>query len=349
MRKGLAIGFLLGALAAGVFLRVLQRSENAQDGGSAAGEAGGDRKAAVAGSPDAAALQRDLATARAEAETLRAKVVELESRIGRTPPPALPLKSDRAAKWKELAERIAAAKREAEASGGPIKNDTWLAALVELIGQVAGEMGLPLQEAAMSPDWYPVLALSLLDASPFPLTADQRARCDEILATARTDWDLYEARREGMTPLERAQAMRDIEFGTRMRLAALGTADQIGYVASVNLPPPIPPVGSTWLGAGPREAVRSNLSKNWQQALKLEDAQVTALGPVMDDYVRQMESLQKDVARRRQAGETFDDVAPKLALMVEMQKRVGSTVRLSDAQARALRDWNSTYDFQVKE
>jgi len=46
----------------------------------------------------------------------------------------------------------------------------------------------------------------------------------------------------------------------------------------------------------------------------------------MDDYVRQMESLQKDVARRRQAGETFDDVAPKLALMVEMQKRVGSTV-----------------------
>jgi len=80
----------------------------------------------------------------------------------------------------------------------------------------------------MSPDWYPVLALSLLDASPFPLTADQRARCDEILATARTDWDLYEARREGMTPLERAQAMRDIEFGTRMRLAALGTAIRSG-------------------------------------------------------------------------------------------------------------------------
>jgi len=77
MGKGLAIGFLLGALAAGVFLRVLQRSENAQDGGSAAGEAGGDRKAAVAGSRTRPPCSATWRRARAEAETL-GEVVELD-------------------------------------------------------------------------------------------------------------------------------------------------------------------------------------------------------------------------------------------------------------------------------
>jgi hypothetical protein len=257
--------------------------------------------------------------------------------------------ASRAAKWRELADLIAAAKAEADRTGQPIRNDTYLAPLLELIGEFMRETGLPLGEAAMSPDWYPVFSLSALGASPFPPTAEQKAAWESILGTSRGKWAEYLARREGMTPLERAQALREIEFSTRSEMAKYATPEQVNWMAGLNMPPPATPVGAVNCGAGSRDACRANLQKHWQSALQLDPSQVTSLGPVMDDYVREMNSLQSDIDRRRASGETVDDQAARIALMLDYQKRIGGTARLSEQQQKLLRDWNTTYELRVRE
>jgi len=348
MRKGLLIGFFAGALAAAVMFKLLVRTDAAADAGGEAKAAGVEPRpggAADAG-PGAAELKARLESAERTVQALRDRLAELE---GRTAAAGSPSRVPRAVRWRELADLIAAAKAEADRTGQPIRNDTWLAPLLELIGEHMRDTGLPLGEAAMSPDWYPMFALAVLGSSPFPPTPEQRAAWEKVLTGSRARWEEYMARRDTLSPLERAQALQEMEFATRSGMALHATADQAGWMAGLNMPPPAAPVGTVNCGAGPREACRRNLEKHWQQALKLDPDQVTSLGPVMDDYVRDMESLQRDLDRRRAAGESTNDQGAKIGLMLEYQKRVGGTARLSEGQLKLLREWNATYDMQIKD
>ncbi|MCE9584225.1 MAG: hypothetical protein K8T20_17200 [Planctomycetes bacterium] len=351
MTRGLLIGFLAGALLAGIAFKLLQARNGAgepvptpvPEAGSSGGKAG-------AGT-GAASTPADLTAARAEVETLRGRVRELEAQLEEAQKAGGTAKSkvNRAAKWRELTGLIAQAKRDADASGTPIKGDKYFGPLLALIGLVADDMGLPIQEAMMSPDWYPAFAQSMLDASPYPMTEEQRKAFDAALVGSREAWDKYVAGRENLSPLERAKALRELQFDMFGKLTPLGTPEQTAYMASLNLPPPNAPYQGVWDGAGPREAVKANISTNMAKSLGLDGGQVTSLGPVIDDYMRSYDAVQKEAAIRKKAGEPYDDVAAKLAIAMEMQKRVGETVRLTDAQAKALKEWSQVHDYQVKE
>ncbi|MEK7467689.1 MAG: hypothetical protein AAB074_09780 [Planctomycetota bacterium] len=353
MARGLLIGFLAGALLAGIaFKLLLSRDGGSADGGAGTRERAGEKGASTSGEGTREAASNEIASARAESEKLRAEVAELKLQLAEAKKLAgggSRSRPDRAAKWKELASLIAQARKDADASGTPIKGDKYFGPLLALIGLVADDLGIPIQEAAMSPDWYPMFAQSMLDSSPFPMSEQQRAAFDKVLAGSREDWDAYMAGREAMSPLERAAALRDLQFEMFGGLGQIGSEEQRAYIASLNLPPPNAPYQGVWNGAGPRAACKTNISNNMAKSLGFDGNQMTSLSPAIDDYMRSYEAIAKEAALKKQAGEPYDDIAAKLALSMEMQKRIGETVRMTDAQAKALKEWAQVYDYQVKE
>lgn len=352
MARGLIIGFLAGALLAGIAFKLLgARGPEGQDGAVAGGEKGGEKGGRAAGGGGAGGPQ-ELAAAHAESDRLRAEVADLKAQLAeakKNAGAAAKARPNRAAKWKELAALVAQAKKEADAAGAPIKGDKYFGPLLALIGLIADEQGVPVQDAVMSPDWYPMFAQSMLDASPFPLSDEQRAQMEEALKGSREAWDRYVEGREGMSPLERAAALRSLQFDMFQKLLPVGTEEQRGYIGSLNMPPPNAPYQGVWNGAGPRAACKANISNNISKSLGLDASQMTSLSPAIDDYMRGYEAIGKEAALKKQAGEPYDDVAAKLALAMDMQKRIGETVRLTDAQARALKEWAQVNDYQVKE
>jgi hypothetical protein len=351
MARGLLIGFLAGALLAGIAFKLLQsRDGGSADGASGTGDKGGEKGGKATGGGEAAS--QELTTVRAESEKLRAEVADLKAQLAEARKLAgggSKGRPSRAAKWKELTALIAQAKKDADAAGTQIKGDKYFGPLLALIGLVADDLGIPIQEAMMSPEWYPIFAQSMLDSSPFPMTDEQRAAFEKVLAGSHEDWDKYMAEREGMSPLERAAALRDLQFEMFGGLAGIGSEEQKAYIASLNLPPPNAPYQAVWNGAGPRAACKTNISNNMAKALGFDGNQMTSLSPAIDDYMRQYDLIAKEAALKKQAGEPYDDVAAKLALSLDLQKRIGETVRLTEAQAKALKDFAQVYDYQVKE
>lgn len=351
MNRYVALAFVAGVLAGALGVKLaLDR------GVSEAAVA--DGASTKAGTPDAessktGSASESAAAVRQENAALQAKVKELEGKLAEALKAgeggAEKAKRDRAKKLRELAGAIVKAKKDADATGAPMKNDTWIGPLLVLAGDLAEELGVSVPEAIYSPDWFPELALAVLELSPNPPTEEQRRRADEILAAARVEWEKYAANRGEMSNLEKGLALRELQVGMNSQLAAMGSPEQSAWFGTLNLNPPAPPIAGVWLGAGPRANCRANVEKQWSKALALEPAQASSLGPVMDDYMRDYEAIQTEAARRKNAGEPYDDVTAKIQLMLSMQKRVGETVRLTDAQAKALREWNSVYDYQVKE
>ena len=343
------------AFVAGVLRRAVKRGLDRRGGDAGAGADGSSATSGTAregDSPGTGAASEKSASLRQENADLQAKVKELEAKLAEALKAAEgggdKAKRDRAKKLRELAGAIVKARKDADATGGPMKNDTWIGPLLVLAGDLAEELGVSVPEAIYSPDWFPELALAVLELSPYPPTEEQRRRADEILAAARTEWEKYAANREGMSNLRRAGAA-GVAGRDELALAGMGSPEQGAWFGALNLNPPAPQIGGGGMGAGPRANGRANLEKNWSKALALEPAQASSLGPVMDDYMRDYEGIQAEAARRKNAGEPYDDVTAKIQLMLSMQKRVGETVRLTDGQAKALREWNSVYDYQVKE
>ncbi|MBI2922336.1 MAG: hypothetical protein HYY18_14885 [Planctomycetes bacterium] len=352
MNRYVVLAFVAGVLAGALGVK-LALDRRASEAGAAA-----DGASTKAGSPDAessktgTASENPAAVRRENAELL-AKVKDLEGKLAEAQRAAEgggdKSKRDRAKKLRELAGAIVKAKKDADATGAPMKNDTWIGPLLVMAGDLAEELGVSVPEAIYSPDWFPELAMAVMELSPYPPTEEQRRRAEEILAAARAEWDTYAANREGMSNLEKGLALRELQVGMNSQLATMGSPEQSAWFGTLNLNPPAPPIAGVWLGAGPRANCRANVEKQWSKALALEPAQASSLGPVMDDYMRDYEAIQAEAARRKTAGEPYDDVTAKIQLMLSMQKRVGETVRLTDAQAKALREWNSVYDYQVKE
>jgi hypothetical protein len=353
MARGLLVGFLVGAIAAGVLMKLLGgREEGSADGrgaGPTAGTGEGSGGSSSA-SGDAAELKKQLDAAlesRAElakqVASLRQELEEVRRSGGAKP------RVDIAKKWQELAAAIQKAKEEAAKTGQPMKNDTWLGPLLALIGHVADEMGVSIGEAVVSPEWYPMFSRSILENSPFPLSEQQRAAFDTIMSDSRTRWDEYMKGRDDLSPLEKAKALRELQFDMFWKLGLMGTQEQKDYMASLNMPPPPPPFQTVNNGAGPREAVKTNISNNLSKSLGLDPNQMTSLGPVIDDYMRRYDALKREVDIKAKAGEPFDEMGAKIGLALETQKRIGETVRLTEAQAKALREWTQVHDYQVKE
>lgn len=351
MARGLLIGFLAGALLAGIAFKLLgARGAESAEGAAGGGEKPGEKGGKPSGGGDTAS--QELTAARAESEKLRAEVADLKAQLAEAKKAAggaAKGRPSRAAKFKELAALIAQARKEADAAGGPIKGDKYFAPLLALIGLVADELGIPIQEAMMSPEWYPMFAQSVLEASPYPMTEEQRAEFEKALQGSREGWDKYVAGRENMSPLERAAALRALQFDMFGKLTPIGTDEQRAYIASLNMPPPNAPYQGVWDGAGPRAACKQNIATNVGKSLGLDGTQLTSLGPVIDDYMRSYDAIVREAGLKKQAGEPYDDVAAKLAISIEMQKKIGETVRLTDAQVKALKEWTQVHDYQVKE
>ena len=344
------------AFVAGVLRRAVKRGLDRRGGDAGAGADGSSATSGTAregDSPGTGAASEKSASLRQENADLQAKVKELEAKLAEALKAAEgggdKAKRDRAKKLRELAGAIVKARKDADATGGPMKNDTWIGPLLVLAGDLAEELGVSVPEAIYSPEWFPELALAVLELSPYPPTEEQRRRADDILAAARTEWEQYAANRECMSHLSKCLALPELQVGLNSQLAGMGSPEQSAWFGALNLNPPAPQIGGGGMGAGPRANGRANLEKNWSKALALEPAQASSLGPVMDDYMRDYEGIQAEAARRKNAGEPYDDVTAKIQLMLSMQKRVGETVRLTDGQAKALREWNSVYDYQVKE
>jgi hypothetical protein len=349
MARGLLIGFLAGALIAGLVFKLLASREDGAAPASGSRDAP-DGATSPGGGGKGEAPAEEVVRLRTENDSLAAKVRELEGKLDEAKRAAtVRARPDRSAKWRELAAAIAKAKKDAEASGGPMKNDTWLGPLLALVGLVADDCGLPIGEVVMSPEWYPMFASAVLDASPFPMTPEQRRAFEEALAGPRAEWEEFVKNRDGMTLLEKAKALRDLQFQMFSNLTPVASEEQRAYIASLNLPPPNAPYQGVWNGAGTREAVKANITTNLAKSLALDGNQMASLEPVISDYMRAYDGIQKEAALRKKEGQPYDDVAAKIALAMEMQKRIGETARLTEAQAKALKDWAQVYDYQIKE
>lgn len=352
----LLAGIVAGAVLAAVLLRAVRHGRESSVESPAAGAAAD--AAGPGGTSDPGTLRAELAAARREAEGLRAENAALREQLeeaaargaGDGKGPAGGAKS-----WREIAARLAKLRERVRGK----KWDDWPQECKDLqlemfatATALSRELGLPFDEALMSPQGLTRLLVEVLMSSDPPPSPEEAARLEALLASTERPWQEYVASREGMSKLEQRLAMMDtaqktmgaVLAGLRPEQAEIAKAYEVFEVHADGGP-------QTWLD-GTRDKVTRDLTANWVGALKLDPLQQTAIGPVVDDYITRASEMNQDWWRRKQAGDEVPrDVQwrAQVELMIGTQKRLAEAARLTEEQAAAMKDWGEVFGVNVWE
>lgn len=350
----LLAGIIAGAVLAALLLRTVRHGrETSAEGASPSAS---PDPAGPGGAADPEALRAELAAARREAEGLRAENATLRKKLeeaaaaggGGGGGPAAGAKS-----WREIAARLAKLRERVRGK----KWDDWPQECKDLqlemfatATAVSRELGLPFDEALMSPQGLTRLLVEVLKTSDPPPSPEEAARLEALLASTERPWQDYVASRDGLSKLEQRLAMMDtaqktmgaVLAGLRPEQADIAKAYEMFEVHADGGP-------QTWLD-GTRDKVTRELTANWVGALKLDPLQQTAIGPVVEDYITRASEMNQDWWRRKQAGDEVPrDVQwrAQVELMIATQKRLAESARLTEEQAAAMKDWGEVFGVNV--
>ncbi|MCC6741864.1 MAG: hypothetical protein IT452_22785 [Planctomycetia bacterium] len=346
--KSAALGLLIGAIlgAAGVRLADRARTRPPEESTPGAPAESGPKADAAA----TARLEKELESARGEKAALEKKVADLEATAAARPEKAAAGKTSR---WKDVGAAFYRLKDKMndENAGNSPEAQQAIMELLGMLGKLAKEHGVSLEEVAACPDAIPAFLLSILEAAGVQPGAAQQAAMDAAMADGQEAWKDYLAKREGLTAYERKRALLDLSGGMmdHLRDAIGGDGRQVAddmkiFDANFNFG------GSTRGFGGDGATVAGQLRDSWAKDLKLDESQKPALGLAVDEYLAGLQAAKDEFARREAAGQKVtsrEREAAQLDAMIRAQKRLGETLRLSDAQAKALRDWATTYSADV--
>lgn len=353
MWKPASVGFLAGALVAGLCFKFLQRRDAAEQEAAravAAEEAGRRLAAAEA---ETAGEREKRTTAEAAGAKLRSDVQGLKERLAARPaegggggtqgrpPRSRRSMADLAAVLAGLNATFAGRNWES----WPKEAKDLQGELMELMNQLAAEMGVTPDEAMRSPRGMSLLLLELLARMQPPLDAAQEARLRELLATQDTAWQAWLDRRGDQSALEQRRDLLALVGPGRDAFLAELTPEQRGAIAGYGLLEMQIQGSQSWLD-GPRAQVTGTLTAQWSSALGLNENQTRDMAPLVTEYIDRSRALNDEIWNRRYAGEDLSreaDYAMRVQLMIETQKKISDTLRLTDDQAKAMKEWGFTY------
>ncbi len=348
---GLA-GLIAGAILSAVLFKAVEARREAP-GVSGGAMPAGDSAAAAAPNPEAERLRGEVAAARKEAEELRAEVRTLQRRLDEAPKTGAGAAVSPVKAWKEIAAKLAKLREKVRGK----KWDDWPAECKDLqlemfatATALSRELGMPFDEALMSPQGLTRLLIEVLAQSDPPPSPEEKARLEALLASTEGPWQEYAASRAGLSKLEQRLAMTEaaqktmgaVLAGLRPEQVEIAKAYEVFEMHSDGGP-------QTWID-GTREKVTKDLTSNWVGVLKLDPLQQNAIAPIVDEYITKASQMNNDWWRKKQAGEEVPrDVQyrAQVELMIATQKKLGETARLTEEQAQAMKDWGEVYGINV--
>lgn len=341
--KAAALGLVIGAILGAAGVRLAERAgARAPEEPAAAAPA---EPGPTADGRDAERLERELEAARGEKAALEKKLADLEAMAAARPEKAAGKKS----RWKDVGAAFYRLKDRMndENAGNSPEAQQAVMELLAVLGRLAKEYGVGLDEIAGCPEAIPAFLLSILEAAGVQPDAAQQAAIDAAMASGEEAWKDYLAKRDGMTAYERKRMLLDMQGRTTDQLREAVGGDGRAVADDMRIFDANFDFGGRRRSFGGNAAtVAESLSGSWAKDLGLDESQKPALGLVVDEYLRGLQETDADFARREAAGQKVasrEREAAQLDAMIRAQKRMGETLRLSDAQAKALRDWATVY------
>jgi len=344
MLKGMLLGALVGAILAAVSYRVFApRREIAPPpaGGTAApAPAVPDAELEKARTQNAKLLE-ELAAARKAPDTAATTAA-----IAKPPVKSLPT-------WKELGARVYKLRDQLKNRDqmSPEMTALW-SDFIAVIGQSAQKDGVTIDEAMMGPGGMLGLLVGILEGSDLPPDGGQQAKLDLTMEAMEKGWKDYLAGRGELTAMERDRALLALTGGGMNDMRAAMTAAQIDMLDKMEMFKGVPGRGLSSQFNGDRTTVASQLADRWKSDLGLDDSQTVSIRPIVDEYMRGFDALEMEAERLKSAGAPMDDWTKALQrqdLMLAVQKRMKDTLRLTDAQAAAMKEWSGTFGYSVTE
>ncbi|MEK7468390.1 MAG: hypothetical protein AAB074_13355 [Planctomycetota bacterium] len=353
---GLA-GLIAGALLSAVLLRAVESGRAtlaSGGGGSTTAESSGSSAAGA----EAERLRAEIATARQETETLRTenaalrRKVEDISKSGATSGSAA---SSPAKTWREIAAKLAKVREKVRGK----KWDDWPDDCKDLqlemfaaVTELSRRLGMPFEEALMSPDGLTKLLLEVLAQSDPPPSPGELARLEALREGGAEAWKAYRASRDDLSKLEQRVARGEAMQKTMGAMLAGLTPEQAAIARAYEMFEVHDDGGpSTWI-EGSREKVTKELTGKWTEVLNLDPIQERAIGPIVDEFMAKAQEINNAVWKRKQAGEEIswsEQYKGQVALMIETQKKLAETARLTEEQAKAMKGWGDVYGVNVFE
>ncbi|MEK7468394.1 MAG: hypothetical protein AAB074_13375 [Planctomycetota bacterium] len=350
MAKGIVLGLVFGALigAAGVRLVDRNQGKRLEEVGAKIGEQDPRLKP---GTEEVARLEKALADERSEKEALQKKVGDLEASAA-----AKAGKSTVAAKgsrWKDVGAAFYQMKdkMKGEDAGNSPESQQALMEFLGLLGKLAKEHGVNLDEIAACPDAMPAFLLSIMEAAGIRPDAAQQQAIEAAMAAGQDAWTDYLGKRDGLMSYERKRELLELQGRTigSLREAFGSEARQIAddmqlFDADLNFG------GRHASFGGSAVQVAESLKSSWAKDLRLDESQRPAMGLVVDEFMRDVQAAKDEFARREAAGLKVTERERKaagLTAMIAAQKKLAETIRLSEEQAKVLKEWGTEYSFDA--
>ena len=351
---GIPLGVVLGAaLVFGLFRVVEARRDRSADGAPAAPPAAASDKPAA--SPETDKLRAEIASLDEEGRKLAEDLKKLEdalaakkgsvSAAGKKLAPWKDLWGDIGGKLYRMRDKI----KSNESEGEPEMQELMLA-FFEGMGKLSKELNVSIDELVRSPYGLPMLMLAVLDDADPPLDEAQRAKLTELIDGATAGWkDSLEKKDTSRLEMRRDHLVieKSTFDGIKGALTPPQQAiyDQMGFLTEES------GRSREWRFSGNRETLTQQLGSAWKSTLQLDDSQEAPLKPVVDEYIRVSDLLQAEFRRREDAGEKISRSEKAIAeanLMLETQKKIAETLRLSDEQKKALAEWDMLYPVSIE-
>ena len=208
---------------------------------------------------------------------------------------------------------------------------------------------MSIEEILAMPCGLESLMLELLAQSVPPLDAATEAQLRELLASQEKAWAEFLGSREDLTRLEQLQKFIDLAGTSRTEFMKALTPEQQALLKGFPVFDQDMQGSQSWVD-GPRAKVTASITEQWSTSLGLDEGQTAALKPLVDEYITLQRDLNESIWDRRRAGEELSrqaDYSLRLGLMIETQKKIGDTLRLTEDQQKALREWQFTWGANV--
>ncbi|MEK7468392.1 MAG: hypothetical protein AAB074_13365 [Planctomycetota bacterium] len=350
MLKGILAGLVAGALVTAIVLKAMatHKADDARDKG--------DAPADVA--PDTASLRSQADALKAGNEALRKSLADRKGELA-----SMEKKEQGGGKkkkkkageksWKELAPLLAKAFGATEDKDRDSK-ELQAAQLdfMALIARIAKQRGVAMDEAMSSPEGLPALLRALLETGEPPATPEQLAEVDALIDKYSKDWQKIREDDAAMSKLEKKVAISELADGYMQSvLGTMSDAQKDGSKSfeMFGMMSEGMGGGNHWTN-GTKEAVTSNLTDAWAKALKFDESQKALLGPYVDTYMKDYQSAQEMFKSESSSGDrnAWKKIQrEQVKAQIKAQQAMASSLSLSPAQQKALRDWGTTYQFWV--
>jgi hypothetical protein len=352
MLKGILVGLMAGALATAGVLKAL--AAHRQDAAQAAGSA--------AAAPDPAALKT-------EADGLKTGNAALQKSIDDRKAELASIEKKQAAgdgkkkkrkagekSWKELAPLLVKAFGNGEPGDEKDKKAAQEAQLdfFALVARIAKQHGIAIDDAMTAPEGLPQLLKALLETGDPPGTPEQLARVDALIASYTKDWNKIHDPAGDMTNLEQKLATVDLSDAYVAGMLDTMTAEQKASNKDFEMFSMMSEGmgGSNHWSTGTRDTVAQDITADWSKSLKLDDVQKVQIGKFVEQYMKDYSDVSTKYQSEMQSGDRAiwkKIQREQVEAMIKIQQSIASSMSLSPDQAKALRNWATTYNFNIQD